>query len=178
MKKIWLISIVSIIFSSCNSRDANLTFNDFDRDDDSKIQLSEFIKVFTANYYNDWNTNDDDYLDDEDFYSSSYGTWDVDKNKIIDQEEWEHGYNYFYRDYFDNDYNDWDINEDNYLTYKEYKRGIEKTGIYKKWDLDQDNILSDEELARGVFKAWDINDNGVIDPDEFKEFKSYYLEDS
>ena len=177
MKKIKNFAIVILSFLliwSCN-REKNLTFSDWDKNNDSVIDHTEFTDVFTANYYDDWNMENDEYLDDEDFYQVVYNVWDVDDDEQLTEEEWLLGYDYYYGNYVVTGYKDIDVDDDEYIVFKEYYDAIGPE-FFLEWDLDNDGRLDQSELAQGIFARWDIDNSGVLEKDEYNSFDTYYLD--
>lgn len=175
-----LIATLSIAFAillvaGCN-RQVNLDFYDFDLNENNQIEESEFVEVFTDNFYQDWNKTDDPYLDDEAFHQVVFDVWDVDDDEFMTRDEWVRGYDYYYGNYVVVDYEDIDLNKDNYIVYQEYYDVVGDTDFFVEWDLNRDLNISEEELAQGVFNRWDVNNDGIIDLDEFVEFDSFYLD--
>ena len=166
---------VVMLTTSCN-REENLTFQDFDTDSDGIISPQEFEAVFTANYYDDWNREDDEYLDDEDFYHGTYYMWDQDEDNTLSHEEWIMGYDHYYGNYIFDDYEGIDVDGDGFIEYEEYSNVLGDTDYYLNWDTDASEYLDEEELANGVFRIWDIDNSGLIEKDEFAKFDSYYLD--
>ncbi len=169
------ITAMVVIFTQCN-REENLTFEDFDKNDDTKIDLMEFQQVFTANYYDDWNLEDDEYLDDEDFLTGTYQVFDVDDDEQLTEREWLEGVRFSYGHHVITDFDDLDTDADDYISYDEYEEALKNTSYYTSWDIDDDNHLSEEELAAGIFYIWDINKSDYIEPDEYEKFDYYYLD--
>jgi Ca2+-binding EF-hand superfamily protein len=172
---ILLLSIFSLAFFSCE-REEELSFADFDNDNDNLIDREEFKETFTANYYDDWNNQDDDYLDDEDFYVSVYDMWDADEDEVLTEEEWIMGYDYYYGDYIVNDYEAVDVDGDGFIEYAEYNDVLGDSDFFATWDVDASEYLSEEELAEGVFTIWDVDNSGYLERDEYDEFDAYYLD--
>lgn len=168
------LSAVVFLFS-CN-RVENLSFEDFDKNNDKEISLEEFEDVFTANYYRDWDNDDDPYLDDEDFHTGVYDAFDADDDQMLTEEEWLYGFDYYYGNYIVTDFNDLDLDDDEHISYEEYYNSLGETNFYKDWDRDADDRISEEELATGVFTIWDVDNSGALEADEFEEFDSYYLD--
>lgn len=164
-----------LLIAGCN-RETNLDFYDFDKDESNTIERDEFVEVFTANFYDDWNKTDDPYLDDEAFHQVVFDVWDVDDDDFMTRDEWTSGYDYYFGNYVVVDYDDIDLNKDNYIVYDEYYNVIGDTDFFVEWDIDRDLNISEEELANGVFNRWDINNDGVLDLDEYVEFDSFYLD--
>ena len=166
---------IVISANSCQ-RAENLTFEDFDKDNDNVVDVGEFEETFTANFYNDWNVTDDQYLDDEDFMVSTYDVWDTDDDDLLTEDEWNMGYDYYYGDYVDYDFNAVDIDGDGFVEYTEYDDALIETNYFQDWDNDVDGYLTETELAYGVFNRWDLDNDGVLEPNEYRNFDSYYLD--
>lgn len=156
---------------------SNLTFDDWDEDDDMLIEKEEFIDVFTSEYVNDWNTEDDDHLDDEDFKNVTFRMIDVDDDNQLSAEEWTFGYEHYFQSYLLHDkmtVYDKDANE--LISYNEFRDAIDSTDYYVKVDVDHDSFLSQFELAEAVFNNWDTDDSSTITAKEYAYFDSYYLD--
>lgn len=167
--------VLSITFIAC-TRHKDLTFEDWDYDNDALINYSEFERTFGKNYYNDWNQNDDPYLDDEDFLVSTFNIWDVDEDNQLTEEEWIIGFDYYFGNYVISAYDVVDENDDDLISYEEYYNVLNDTEFYRDWDLNEDNIIHEEELTAGVFERWDLENDGVLDVDEYAAFDSYYID--
>lgn len=159
----------------CN-REVNLSFEDWDKDNDSLISYQEFESIFTANFYDDWNQNYDSYLDDEDVYVSSFRAWDTDEDDILSQDEWIVALQNYFGNYVVSEYDYVDTDNDYNISYDEYYEVIDETGYYKDWDLDEDDFISEKELAEGIFTRWDTNNDSFIDKEEYDAFHSNYLD--
>lgn len=166
----------SMIILSIMALKSNLTFEDWDKDNNSLITRSEFVDRFTKNYSEDWNVNDDEHLDDEDFYTVTFSVWDADKDKLLNQQEWLYGYDNFFGSYVSDDFVAVDADDDDVIEYGEYKNSVAATDYYAVWDIDNDTYLDEHELARVVFNSWDVDDSNFIEKDEYKDFDSYYLD--
>ena len=180
MKRLFnFLPVVFLLFAvtllSCN-REKELTFNDFDKNNNGIIDEQEFEEVFTANYYDDWNRKNNDYLDDEDFYLTSYEVWDVDDDERLTEEEWLFGYDYHYGDFIVEEYEVIDIDGDGFIEYVEYEDVLNDTPFYTQWDVDASEYLSDTELAEGIFEIMDKDNDQVLDEDEYLEFDAYFLD--
>ncbi len=178
MKKLYLI-LINIFFLATQvfSQPAeNLTFQDWDKNNDGIISRYEFVDKFTDNYVDDWDVNDDDHLDDEDFFRKSYIAYDADKDTLLTEKEWLFGYDYNFGEFVVDDFVAIDINNDGFVEYAEYYAALRKTSYFDTWDVDDDNYLDQFELARLVFNSWDFDDSNFIEIDEYDAFDDYYLD--
>ncbi|MGK7397431.1 MAG: hypothetical protein ACNS62_22835 [Candidatus Cyclobacteriaceae bacterium M3_2C_046] len=105
-------------------------------------------------YYEDWDADADELIDEDEFGTAYtdvgyYETWDLDNDGILDQEEWEEGIGTYYDAY-------------NYDAF----------GTFEDWDLDNDGLISDEEFTDGNFTFWDTDGDGFVDVAEYEEW--YY----
>ena len=176
MKK-WITGTLLLLISvfACQ-RETELTFEDFDKNDDSRVDQEEFQDVFTSNFYDDWNVTDDEYLDDEDFYTSVFRVWDVDDDELLNEEEWILGYDYNYGDYVIENYQALDTDNDGYIEYVEYNNALADSDFFLSWDVNENENIEEEELAKGVFERWDLDNSGYLEKDEYIKFDTYYLD--
>lgn len=166
---------ILLAITGCN-RETNLGFSDLDLNNDNEINKLEFTEVFTDNFYQDWNKTDDEYLDDDEFHQVVYNVWDANDDRRLSEEEWTMGYDYYYGAHVIVDYDKIDLNKDNYLVMNEFENVLTGTNFFVEWDTDKNLQIDEKELAHGVFERWDIDNSGKLEPDEFAEFDSYYLD--
>lgn len=161
--------VLSSSFLSCATG-----FADYDRNDDSLWELDEF----GAAYNEDWTTWDSDadgYLDDNEFYDTSYGWVDEDDDGLIDEKEWNNGYNNLYGDYGTvGDFGEYDLNDDDYLDENEWSAGWGDSDWFNDYDANDDELVDNNEWDEGIFDTWDDNDDGFWNDDEFDTFSTYY----
>lgn len=110
--------------------------------------ITSFTSCATEPYsFNDWDYDDDLYLDEDEFYS---GLGDL-------------GY-----------YDMWDYNGDDYLTEDEWNEGVDQYlgaydpddyGDFSEWD-DDDERLSEDEFETNIFDTADLNDDDQVDEEE------------
>ena len=148
----------------------NLSFKDFDRNDNMIIEQTEFVEAFTAYYVDDWNSIDNDYLNDENFYSFMYRDIDTDQNEKLSEPEWQMAYNKYFKDYVLLNYDDIDVDVDGYILYNEYNIVMTGTQLFNDWDFDNNGVINQIEMGRGMFNRWDKDNSGFIDLEEYHEF--------
>lgn len=123
-----VLSIVSLIFIfiSCDT-DAELTFQDWDENNDGMISQAEYDE--TEPYYN------------------LFEQWDLDEDGNIDMMEFEKSSKVFYEDRPASDlgsFEQWDSDSDGGIDTGEFA-----TSIFNLWDENSDGTLSEEE-----FESW------------------------
>jgi hypothetical protein len=155
----------------------DMSFDDWDADDDGRIERHEFSEKFIANYFNSWGAENEAGILEEGFFKQSYAGLDSDNDKFLSDEEWLVGQHYFYDEYIVYDeIESADINKDGHISYDEYYDIMYDTKYFNDIDLDSDNYISQYELANYIFDNWDTNESGTISRSEYKRFDWYYLD--
>lgn len=164
------------IFISTTGYAQNMNFEDWDKDANKRITHSEFNSIFTKLYWDDANEQDDNILDDDDFYDIVFSFWDHNNDSLITEQEWMTRYEYNYTDYIDKDFDDIDKDNNTYIDYSEYDSVIYKTKFYEEMDVNKDEFMDELELSRAIFNLWDLDNSNFIEPDEYVKFDAYYIE--
>lgn len=127
---------------------------------------NRFNTTFASNdRYEEWDENDDNMLDENEFYGSYYNTWDVNDDEGLDEEEWNNATRDFGLE--GQNWADWDTNTDNKLDENEFRTGAANNNYYGDWDKDGDKMLNEREYTDGIFGLWDDDDDGAITNDEY-----------
>lgn len=169
------VSLFLIAAVNLNAQE-DLTFTDWDVDGNSLITRTEFIDVFTANFYNDWNNVDNEYLDDEDFFKIVYRIWDVNNDDLLSIDEWNNAYESFFGDYLVVEQDYFDINTERTMVYQEFHEIIDDTDIFEELDVDKDSRINQIELARAVFNHYDKDDSNFLELNEYLELDADFLD--
>ncbi|HEX6983060.1 MAG TPA: hypothetical protein VF181_09890 [Balneolaceae bacterium] len=101
--------------------------------------------------FDNWDVNNDDYLDEEEFYDAYdevgyYDEWDSDDDDSLSETEWE-------------------MAADEHL-------GAYDSGKFSDWDTDGNGMISEPELQEGLFELIDQDSNGQIGGDDWSLFGS------
>lgn len=145
-------------------------YEQLDADRSGALSAQEF-RPYVDRTYDAWDTNADDLLGEEEFWSGLYGTWDENRDAILVEEEFERGY----ADWF----SDIDVEQgvgyattlggtDEGLTEQDFVAGASGTGLYEAWTDDEDgmdregfsaryyDLISggDDELTQSEFEAF------------------------
>ncbi|MCX2740261.1 hypothetical protein [Pontibacter anaerobius] len=132
-----------------------------------------FNTTFASNNrYGEWDENDDDLLDENEFYGGVYDTWDLNDDDLLDENEWTTATNDFGIE--NQNWKDWDTNADNSLDENEFRTGMGNTSYYTDWDADKDKMINEREYSDGIFGLWDDNDDDMLDTNEYERYNRYY----
>ncbi|MDX5436488.1 MAG: hypothetical protein LPK03_04800, partial [Pontibacter sp.] len=135
---------------------------------------NRFNTTFASNNrFSEWDANDDDLLDENEFYGGFYDTWDVNDDDFVDEDEWTTAT----RDYGieNQNWSDWDTNADNRLDADEFRTGMGTTTYYTDWDADRNEMINEREYSDGIFGLWDDNDDDLLDNNEYDaRYNRYY----
>lgn len=120
-----------------------------------------------------WDANDDNMLDENEYYSSYYDTWDVNDDNALDEDEWNNASRDFGME--GQNWADWDVNKDNRLDENEFRTGAARNNNYSTWDRDGDKMLNEREYSDGVFGLWDNDRDGALTNDDYNtRYNRYY----
>jgi len=169
-----LITPFFFLFYNCEQQ-KDITFSGFDKNDNNYITLDEFQEAFANHYYSRWNPENKETVEEDDLLRATYRMWDTDKNQNLDEEEYTIGFDHDYGNYILDDFENIDENHDGYIGYNEYSVALQETSFFLDWDIHKDNTINEEDIASRVFSRWDIDQSGLLEIDEFNEFKEYYL---
>lgn len=151
------------------------SFNEWDKDGSDRVSIDEFQSRFIENYYSDWNVNDDEYLDDEDFYLMTFRILDTNDDEMLAPSEAKWGYDYLYGDYVDYEVTVREDSEEE-MDFENFYDLVYDTDYFSDYDADSDTYLSEAELANSIFETWDIDGNGYLSRNEFNTFHELFLE--
>lgn len=116
-------------------------------------------------YFDDWDVNDDEILDNDELSDGLYDTWDNNSDGIIDNDEWNYGFN----DEFSEDYNefgDWDADGNGEIDNTEFTDVYENSGLYDNWNTNEEAGIDENESAEGIFSVFDGDNDGFLGKDE------------
>lgn len=67
------------------------------------------------------------------------------------------------------DFDTLDANGDSYLDLDEIAESADTDGLFDTWDADRDSELDSDEIAGNAFGLWDIDNNGSVSEEEWKQ---------
>lgn len=120
-----------------------------------------------SNNLEDWDQDNDNMLNQDEFYSSLYSTWNIDNNEGIDENEWSMAA----ADYgLENEsFAAWNTNGDSILDEGEVTSGLAQSNFLASWDSNNDSMVSEREYTDRLFSLWDENETGFLENSEYDE---------
>lgn len=150
-------------------------YQSIDLNQDDRLDTREFSSVVG---YDDWDDNNDGTVDHNEFYDYNYGIWDEDDDGFVNEKEWADGIvNFTHNDDPDlyGDWQDWDVDNDTRLDLNEFTDGLSMAQYLDIWDSNGNTLVEAQEFRRGLFAAWDKNQNGYLEKDEYSDgYGSYF----
>ncbi|MEO0331977.1 MAG: hypothetical protein AAF223_09865 [Bacteroidota bacterium] len=111
--------------------------------------------------YGDWDTDNDNALNENEFFNGFYNVWDFDKNATVNEDEFNKAaenlfVNYEFSEY--GEFSDWDADSNGELTKAEFISGMNSiissdagqesaSSLMTIWDLDNDKKIERIELS-------------------------------
>lgn len=144
---------------------------DVEVDVEDRIDEKSFSDMGSStDYYNTWDLNEDNYLDENEFSEGYYNLWDLDNNETIEREEWDKNINTF-KDRA-NEVLTWetsDLNQNNRVEKNEFEEAFNQLRYYMDWDKDKNEKVDKNEFLGGLFSDIDLNKDGFLDRDEYDD---------
>lgn len=194
--KLFLAAIGSFAITMAYSQiGSDQNFSDLDANDNDRIEKNEY-KV-NANVFEKWDVNDDRKISKSEFQTKVYKLVDIDVDEMNDSIEWNQAQvllnpgksgdlnmssNEMNRDQNRNQTQNQSQNRDNDKAYllddrdndrkmsvKEFNQKLSSAFI--KIDADKDNSLSQSEFNNYSFRLLDLNNDGNIAEEEFRNVK-------
>lgn len=124
----------------------------------------------TTRYYYDSDANNNGIIDSTEFPSYVYARFDRNHDGFISSDEWDTGRIYWYgpKTTTVTNYTLWDKNGDGRLDPSEFDVVVNDTKLYSSWDTNADNTLEANEYIDATFKQHDLDGNGSITREEWK----------
>ncbi len=122
--------------SACSDNDAETT-------DETTTEVMADDMVMTDNDFTGYDSNQDGYLDEDEYSGGFFRNLDGNTDGKVDETEWNDGMTN--NGVTGQSWADWDIDRDGFLNDGEYRDGYNKNNWSRAWDTDQDNRLSMDE---------------------------------
>lgn len=148
-------------------------FGMYDANDDNMWDESEFAQTGN-NDIAEWDADQDQNLNNDEFYNSTFTTVDRNRDNSITEDEWNEGRNSIYGDYADNDdFNLFDTDDDGMIENTEWNEGFADSEWFNSFDENDDELVDNNEWNSGLFDDWDANNDGFWDEDEYGSYEAY-----
>ena len=173
-----LVIVIFFLASCTKSDEASFSFSDWDNDQDKLLDNNEFDSFFTESpYFDRFNKNTDDGIDENEFYQEFIAMIDHDDNGQIGPTEWEEVFKtYFSTDKINKEtaLKEWDKNHDNTLTNNELVSSLKEENYFGNWDQDGNGTVSEKEFAKASFNNWDTDGDGFVQAEEYTDWYNKY----
>lgn len=178
----FLISALSFVFLLIGTRGygQNMSYREVDANQDKKVDRMELKEAISmAGMLANWDTNQNGYFDDKEFYTFTYRLWDSNHDGTISEEEWKKGITHIenYNENQNGSFEDWDSDQNSKINFNEFTSGLKDNHYFRALDMNEDQKLSNQEVSNAVFKIWDEDDDDNIERIEFGEWTAILDQD-
>ena len=142
----------------------------YDINNDGTLDFSEASQTYPNNFSGLWDANNDNFLDPEEFSYTTFINTDVNIDLTISTEEWDEGYNAMYSNWAEDKFSVFDESGNNFLSEDEWNKIFMESLWFETYDADDNNKLSQDELNTGLLNDWDLNNDDLIDEEEFNKY--------
>lgn len=162
MKTILFLS--SVLFFIGSSLIAQTTGKLIDTNGDGTYDVDEFSSVYSKGY-NDWDTDGDGKINNQEFYDNNYNRLDVNHDGRLTNEEWTGGERDF-EGFIPDDRKA--QKQPKYLTKKEFADRFKDGKYYNSYDINKDGFIDANEMSQINFNRLDKNHDGKLDDSELE----------
>lgn len=148
------------------------SFSSFDENNDGVLDENEVANTYQNNF-DAWDADDDGVLSMEEFYSTTFFNTDADDDNLIDEDEWNVGYESMYSPYIDDDFVAYDLDNDGFIEETEWNDAFADSVWFDTYDADGDTFITDAEWDTGLYNDWDVDNDGFINDDEYYLYSPY-----
>ncbi|NJW53160.1 DUF7282 domain-containing protein [Salinimicrobium oceani] len=152
--------------------DSTAVFADFDTNGDGSLDADEVPATYQNNF-TEWDADADGSLSMEEFYNTSFANTDMDDDDGISEEEWNTGFAGMFGNWADDDFASFDADADGVLDSDEWNTVFGESNWFETYDADSNTFVTEDEWNTGLFGDWDLNDDDMIDEDEFNAYSPY-----
>ncbi|NJO00854.1 MAG: hypothetical protein HC880_03405 [Bacteroidia bacterium] len=168
---------ISILFFSALlacEQETGAGYEDWDTNRDDLIGDEEFYESYRRlGHYEEWDLDDDGYISDSEYFNAYYSLWDKDQDGQLDEQEWDTGLEDFAGDEYvgvlAGKFADWDTDQDNQIDVEEFNQGWVQTDYYSQRDQDASQYLDKDEFYLDMFTVWDTDGDGNIERAEYED---------
>ena len=154
--------------------EASASFADFDTDTSGSLDADEVPATYQNNF-DEWDADGDGSLSSEEFYNTAFANTDADDDDGISSEEWDAGFAAMFGTWSEDDFDTFDTDGDGNLTGDEWNDVFAESDWFTTYDANADTLVSEDEWDAGLFGDWDMNDDDLIDEEEFNIYSPYVM---
>lgn len=172
-------SFVFVLFSFAGYSQ-EMAYEEADANQDGKVETVELKEaISTVGMLAKWDTDENGYFNDREFYVFLYRLWDHSHDGNISEEEWKEGITHM-EGYDENEhgtFKDWDADNNGKVDFNEFTTDLKDNNYFRSLDMNEDQKLSDQEVANAVIQIWDEDDDGNIERIEYGNWSARLDED-
>lgn len=173
----FLITVVSLAFLLLNlvGYSQELTYEEANPNQDEKVESVELKDaVSTVGMLAKWDTDENGYFNDREFYVFLYRLWDTGHDGIVSEEEWNKGITHMegYDANQNGTFKEWDADNNGKVDFNEFTSGLNDNNYFRMLDMNEDQKLSDQEVANSAIKIWDEDDDDNIERIEYSNWSA------
>ncbi len=124
----------------------------------------------TRYYYVDRDANNNGILDSNEFTTFVWNRWDRNGDGFLSDDEWQVSAPRWYGPSNETykTYTAWDKDGNGRIDPDEFGAVVTTTKLYDTWDTNTDATIEGDEYASATFRLYDMNNDGVLSIDEWK----------
>lgn len=149
---------------------ASWTFSDIDSDGNLELSRSE-LEAFGRQVFIAWDSDADQQIGEDEFYSGVYDTWDLDEDASLTEAEYQDGWAAWFGDMDQASYVDLDTDANAGLSEEEFASGLATAGIYDSYA--DGTTFGEEEFTTIIHDAYDVDNDEVITQAEYDRIDLY-----
>ena len=166
------LGLVMILTAGSAAGAVRWEFSDWDQDGNLELTEREFVGGATElDMFGMWDADDDDLLDEDEFYGGLYDTWDLDADGMIGEDEFSQAADRWLADMDIAGFGDWDEDGDGLLNEEEFRAGIAETGLYDSLVAEGDDAIDEDAFYTGYYETLDVDADEALTEDETAWFE-------
>lgn len=145
----------------------HLTFQELDRDENGSLDPEEFFGAAGV-YYAELDANEDGRLIEHELSDGFHRIWDRDADGRVQPCELARASATWLTAGPAASFERWDEDANGWVDRAEFRRGMARAELFEQLDENRDGLLTDLEFSDGLWRQWDQDGNGALEPDEWR----------
>jgi Ca2+-binding EF-hand superfamily protein len=141
-----------------------MAFEELDDDDDEQLDNEEFFHT-TLRYYDDWDVDQDGELTNHELALGVFASWDENGDGRVEPREYGDG-SFWRGRAHSGEFARWDRDGNGWLDRDEASDRL--VSVFDAYDADASGRVTDLELNDALFREWDADEDGRVEPREWR----------